>query len=211
MTDYTWPSDLIPYAQSFYLQPYTGGSESPFSRQTKIYGLGAPRWVCAMSFRGGYWGTKDQAAFGPRLNALIAKLRGRENRIAIYDFRLDKMRSRGWTTAAGNSAASLGASTMTITGLAPGTSIFSGDYVGGDGRPHIITSATDALVAVVADSSGHADVNFEPPLKAAVGLNAAVFGKPPGLFRLIDDDAGDNGVAVAEGINMTLKFVEDLT
>lgn len=210
MTDYTWPDDLAPYAQSFYLQPHSGGSESPFSRQSKIYGLSAPRWVCSMAFRGGYDGIELLESYGPRLDALLAKLRGRQNRIKIYDFRRPAMRSRGFTTGAGNSAASLGASSMTITGLAPGTTIFTGDYIGGDGRPHIITDATDRAVAAIADGSGHAAVTFEPPLKAAISLNAAVFGKPTATFRLVDDDAGDNGVQVGESINVTLKFVEDL-
>lgn len=204
MTDYVWPDDLVPFAQSFYLQPHTGGSESPFDRSTKVYGLSAPRWVCSMSFRGGYWGTKDQEAFGPRLDAFLAKLKGRLNRVAIYDFRRSKMRSRGWNLSAGNLAASPGATSMTITGLKPGVTVFEGDYIGGDGRPHIITDR------VVANGSGQALVSFQPPLSAAVGLDAAVFGNPTGLFRLTDDDAGQNGVEVGESINMTLNFVEDL-
>lgn len=204
MTDYVWPVDLVPYAQSFYLQPHTGGSESPFSRATKVYGLSAPRWICSMSFRGGYNGIKDQAAFGPRLDAMVAKLKGRLNRVAIYDFRRSEIRSRLWRSTAGNSAAALGASGITITGLIPGMTVHAGDYIGGDGRPHII------LDDVLANSSGEATVSFEPPLSAAVGLNAATFGNPTALFRLMDDDAGDNPVEVGQSINVNLRFVEDL-
>ncbi len=204
MADYTWPEDLVPFAMSFYLQAHSGGSESPFSRQTKVYGLSAPRWVCSMSFRGGYDGTKTQSAYGPRLDAMIAKLKGRQNRITIYDFRRTAIRSAGWTTTAGNSAAVLGATTLTITGLSPGVRIHAGDYIGGDARPHII------LDDAIANGSGQAVVTFEPPLKSAVALNAAIFGKPTGLFRLTNDDAGDNSTAVGEAINMTLDFVEDL-
>lgn len=210
MTDYDWPDDLVPYAQQFYLQPHTGGSESPFNRKTKIYGLSAPRWICSISFRGGYWGTRAQEAYGPRLDALIAKLKGRENRIRIWDFRRADMRSKAWPRSASNLSAALGATTMTITGLAPGTDVYTGDYLGGDGRPHIITSATDEEVAAVANSSGQAAVTFSPPLAAAVGAGVAVFAKPTGLFRLASDDAGQNGVAVGEAINLTLDFVEDL-
>jgi hypothetical protein len=205
MTDYAWPDDLVPYQVSFYLQPHTGGSESPFNRVSKIYGLSAPRWVCSMSFRGGYGGTKAQAAFGPRLDAMIAKLKGRQNRVELYNFQRPKMRSRNWNSASvGNSAVTAGASTMTITGLRPGTIVFAGDYVGGDGRPHII------LDDVIADVSGSAAVTVEPPFSAAISANAAVFGNPAGTFRLVSDDAGENGVAVGEAVNMTLQFVEDL-
>lgn len=204
MTDYTWPDDLVPYAVSFYLQPHTGGSESPFSRVSKVYGLSAPRWVCSMSFRGGYWGRRGMEAYGPRLDAMLAKLKGRQNRVELFDWRRHEMRAQLWTTSVGNLAASLGATTMTITGLPPGTKVYAGDYLGGDGRPHII------LDDVWANSSGQAVVTFEPPLKAAISADAAVFGSPTGLFRLTSDDAGENGVVVGEAINMTLEFVEDI-
>lgn len=204
MTDYDWPDDLVPYAVDFYLQPHTGGSESPFSRVTKVYELSAPRFVCSMSFRGGYWGDRGLEAIGPKLNAFVAKLSGRANRVALYDFRYPAMRSPLWPITAGNSAALLGDTTMTITGLMPGTKVCAGDYLGGDGRPHIITDD------VFADSSGEADVSFLPPLAADVGLDAATFSKVTAPFRLTNDDAGQNPTQVGEGVNVTLDFVEDL-
>lgn len=204
MADYTWPSDLVPYAVSFYLQSHTGGSESPFSRQTKIYGLSAPRWVCAMSFRGGDWGERGLEAIGPRLDAMIVKLKGRQNRAAVYDFRRVRPRSQTWPSAANNLSALAGVTTMTITNLPPGTMVRAGDYIGGDGRPHLI------LDDVAANASGQAVVTFEPPLAANVNAGSAIFSKVSGFFRLTSDDAGDNGTAVGEGVNITLEFVEDL-
>jgi hypothetical protein len=210
MTDYSWPDDLAPYSVSFYLQAHSGGSESPFSRQSKIYGLSAPRWVCTMGFRGGYVGTQGLTAVGRRLDALIAKLKGRENRALLYDFRRPSMSSALWPLAAGNVAAAKGATSMTITGLMPGTPIFTGDYLGGDGRPHIIGDDPFDAVAAIADSSGHATVSFEPPLSADVGTDAAIFGNPTAPFRLTSDDAGDNSVQVGDAVSLTLSFVEDL-
>lgn len=204
MTDYVWPDDLVPFQVSFYLQPHTGGSESPFSRVSKIYGLSAPRWICSMSWRGGYWGTRDLEAVGPRVDAFVAKLKGRQNRVELYDFKRPKMRSPTWPRGASNLAASLGATTMTITGLPVATKVYAGDYIGGDGRPHIVLDDAEA------DSIGQAVVTFEPPLSAAVGAGAAVFGNPTGLFRLTDDDAGNNAVEVGQAQIMTLQFVEDL-
>jgi hypothetical protein len=204
MTDYVWPDDLVPYQQSFYLQPHTGGTESPFSRVSKVYGLSAPRWMCSMSFRGGYNGLVGLEAYGPRLDALIAKLKGRQNRIAIQDFRRDAMRGSYWPSGAGNLSAALGATSMTLTGLTPGLKIYAGNYLGGDGRPHII------IDDVIVDSSGQAVVNFEPPLKSTVGVNSAIFSDVTAIFRLVDDDAGINGVEVGSGIDMILQFAEDL-
>jgi hypothetical protein len=210
VTEYTWPDDLAPYAVSFYLQPHTGGSESPFSRKTKVYGLSAPRWICSLSFRGGYWGTRDLEAVGPNLDALLAKLKGRENRITIFDFRRSEPRSPQWTAGVGNLAAAAGSTSLTITGLQPGVKIYAGDYLGGDGRPHIFTAADFSAVAATADSSGRATVTFEPPLATAIAAGAAIFTQARGLFRLSSDDAGLNGVAVGEAQMMTLVFAEDL-
>jgi hypothetical protein len=204
VTDYTWPDDLVPYAVSFYLQPHSGGTESPFSRVSKIYGLSAPRWICSMAFRGGYWGARGLEAVGPRLDALIAKLKGRQNRVLLYDFRRPKMRAQLWPSATSNLSAVLGATSMTITNLLPGTIVRAGDYIGGDGRPHIISDD------VAANTSGQAAVSFNPPLNAAVGAGAAVFGNPTGIFRLVSDDAGANQTVIGEAVNITLDFVEDL-
>lgn len=210
MTDYVWPDDLVPFQMMFYLQPHTGGTESPFNRKTKTYELSAPRWICSMSFRGGYNGVKKQAAYGPRLDALVATMKGRHNRIEIYDFRRDRSRSPHWPRSASNLAAAVGATTMTITGLPPGVKIYTGDYIGGDGRPHIITSTDFGAIAAMADAAGEAVVTFQPPLAAAIGAAQAVFGNPTGLFKLISDDAGQNGVEVGQAQVMTLEFVEDL-
>lgn len=209
MTDYTWPSDLAPYAVDFYLQAHSGGSESPFTRQTKTYGLSAPRWVCTLAFRGGYDGTDQLTTVGPRLDALVAKLNGRQNRVLLYDFRRPAMRGN-WPVTAGNLAASKGDTSITITGLAPGTPVYTGDYIGGDGRPHIIGDDPFSVIAATADGWGQAVVSIEPPLAANIPVNGAVFGAVPGAFRLTSDDAGSSGVQVGDAVNQSLTFVEDL-
>lgn len=207
MTDFAWPDDLKPYSVSFYLQPHTGGTESPFSRKTKTYELSAPRWICRLTLRGGdneKWGNGSFAKYGPRLDAFIAKLKGRANRVSLHDFRRPRMRTIDWPNSPSNLAAALGATTITITGLSPFSRIHAGDYIGGDGRPHIITDDADA------NGSGSAVVSFQPPLVAAVGAGAAVFGNPTGLFRLTSDDAGQNASEVGQLTHYDLEFVEDL-
>lgn len=210
MTDYTWPDDLVPFQQLFYLQPHTGRSESPFTHQQKIYGLSAPRWICRMGFRGGYDGLVAQSAYGPRLDAFLTKLKGGQSRVSIYDFRRSRMRGRGWAYSASNDSALAGATTMTITGLSPFAPIYAGDYVGGDGRPHIIASSDGAAIAARADASGEVVVTFEPPLAANVAAGDAVFGDAPGWFRLASDDGGSNPTAVGEVVTYDLEFIEDI-
>lgn len=203
MTDLVWPTDLVPFAQLFYLRPHVGGSESPFTRQTKVYELSAPQWACRMTFRGGYDGTRAQGAFGPRLDAFLAQMGGRASRVAIYDFRRSTWRGVD-TSGAGNEAASEGDTTMIVTGLVPGETILTGDYIGGDGRPHII------MADVTVGGSGTAEVTFKPALAADVAEDEAIIGNPTGWFRLTSDDAGANMTEVGGLSSYDLEFAEDL-
>ncbi len=211
MADYTWPNDLAPFAVDFHLQAHTGGSESPLSRVSKIYGLSAPRWVCRMSFRGGYNGSKGIEAFGPRLDGLIAKLGGRLNRIAIWDFRRDFPTGMGSsfddlffftdgsgfdTAGVSNTAVVAGADTITFSNTGGGFRV--GDYVGGDGRPHIVIDVSGSTLTV------------RPPFKTAIAAGAATYSRVSGMFRLTSDDAGANMTEVGQLSTYDLEFVEDI-
>jgi hypothetical protein len=198
MTDFAWPTDISPYAVSFYLQPYTGGTESPFSRVTKIYGLAKPRWVCSLRFRGpdsaDRWnGAKND--WGERLDAFLAKLDGRANRVQLWDFRRP-----GRAPLFSNAAATAGTDTITLTGAAPGE-IRVGEYIGGDGRPHIITSLTVSGANMIA--------KVRPFFETNIAVGAATFQNVPGFFRLTSDDAGQNGSSVGDLADYSLDFVED--
>ncbi len=204
MATSNWPDDLVPYQQSFWLQPHVGRSESPFTRQQKVYGLSAPRWVCRMSFRGGYDGTRAQGAFGPRLDAFLAKLKGGVSRVGIYDFRRTALRGDNDAADLTNEAAVAGATSMRITGADANSLVFmAGDYIGGDGRPHVVTD--DAT----ANAAGLVVVRFEPALNANVAAGMALYGDPRGQFRLVSDDAGSNDVEVGQTVTYSMEFVED--
>jgi hypothetical protein len=198
MTDYSWPSDIIPYAVSFYLQPYTGGTESPFSRVTKVYGMSKPRWVCSLRFRGpdsaNRWnGAKND--WGERIDGFIAKLDGRAGRVALYDFRRP-----GRSHSFSNLAVTAGTNSITLAGAALGD-IRVGEYIGGDGRPHLITDITPSgsnLVALV-----------RPYFETNIAAGAATYQNVTGMFRLASDDAGQNPSGVGELTDYQIDFVED--
>lgn len=198
MTDYTWPADLAPFAMSFYLQPHTGGTESPFSRATKVYGLSKPRWVCSMQLRApdsaDRWGGPF-AAWGERVDAALALIDGRLNRVQLYDFRRP-----GRAAAFSNALALAGTNTITLTGAAP-AKIRVGEYLGGDGRPHIITSLQVSGADLVA--------KVRPYFETDIAIGAATFQNVSGFFRLTSDDAAANPGAVGELTTYQLDFVED--
>jgi hypothetical protein len=198
MSDYLWPTDILPNAVEFRLQPYTGGTESPFSRVTKIYGLAKPRWVCSLRFRApesaDRW-TGPYAAWGERIDAFLAKLDGRANRVQLWDFRRP-----GRAPLFSNAAVTAGTDTITLTGAVPGE-IRVGEYIGGDGRPHIITSLTVSGANMIA--------KVRPFFETNIAVGAATFQNVPGFFRLTSDDAGQNGSSVGDLADYSLDFVED--
>jgi len=233
MIDLDWPEDLAPYRVSFYLQPHVGGSESPITRTRKTYGLSAPRWVCRMSFRGGYDGIDGAEAFGPRLDALIAEMEGGLNRVRLWDFRrpypngLRRYYSQftgetypftgGETFDLGeefvipaeaeptNETAAAGATQMTFVGFIPGEIVFRpGDYIGGDGRPHIVTNVS------IADGGGRAGVLFRPPLATTLLAGEARTNRASGWFQVTSDDAGENDTDVGGLSGYSLEFREHL-
>lgn len=200
MTDFPWPEDIVPYVQSFYLQPLTGGSESPFTRQTKLYGLSKPRWITSLRLRApasaDWWGADEKAVWGERIDAFIARLDGRLNRVQLWDFRRPGRAPSGFT----NGAATQGTNTITLTGASVGD-IRVGEYIGGDGRPHIITNLTV--------SGGDLVASVKPYWEADIAIGDAVFENVSGYFRLVSDDAGQNAAGVGELTEYNLDFVED--
>lgn len=193
-----WPADIIPYDVSFYLQAHTGGSESPFSRKSKLYGLSKPRWVCSLRFRApdsyDRWGGA-KGAWGERIDAFLAELDGRLNGVLLYDFRRP-----GRAPLFSNALALAGTNTITLTGAVIGE-IRVGEYIGGDGRPHIITSLTVSGSDLIA--------KVRPYFETDIAVGAATFQNVTGFFRLTSDDAGQNESSVGELTQYQLDFVED--
>lgn len=224
MVDIPWPKGLTPYRVAFYLQPHVGGQESPITRVRKTYGLSAPRWLARLNFRGGYDGRVrggDQAGYGPRLDSLIADLEGGLNLAVFHDWRRPVPTTPVAVTGAVISAgAAKGATSMIIRGFAPHSHALSlGDYVGGDGRPHLVSAAaTIAAGGVVsgagslfADATGSVVVGFKPPLSAAIATSAPMVWPVTGRFQLANaDDAGQNETTVGEVTEYTLEFTEFL-
>ena len=223
MVDIVWPADLMPYKVAFYLQPHVGGQESPITRTRKTYGLSAPRWLARLTFRAGYDAVPrfgDPAGFGARLDGLIADLEGGLNIAVFHDFRRPRpLRPVSVTGPLIFDAAPAGATAVTVRGLAPGGFALSvGDYVGGDGRPHLVShAATIAAGGVVSgagsimvDSTGAAVVGIKPPLSAPISAGTPVRWPVTGRFELTSEDAGANETEVGGVTEYVLEFREKL-
>lgn len=223
MADIVWPADLAPYRVMFYLQPHVGGAESPITRVRKVYGLSAPRWIVRMTFRGSCYGAPrlgDAAGFGARLDSLIADLQGGLNKTVFHDFRRPRpLQPQARVAALTARAATKGATALTIDGFAPRGLAFSlGDYVGGDGRPHIVSAAATIAASgvisgagtIYADATGAAIVGLNPPLSADVAAGTVLTWPVTGRFTLSSEDAGQNETEVGGATEFTLDFSEEL-
>lgn len=237
MADIEWPTDLVPFRAAFYLRPHVGGVESPLTRTRKTYLLSKPVWVCRLSFRAGWDGIDDEGAMGGRLDSLIVQMQGGFNRVLLWDFRrpfpvglrryYSQFAGDTYTFTGGrtfrlgerfvipaeaepiNEAAVAGATSIVFGGFLAGERTFqTGDYFGGDGRAHIIHTAT------VADGDGRCTVTFDPPLEIALLVGQAVTMRPTTPFKLTTqsaEDAGANDSDVdADLAEYSLEFMEDL-
>lgn len=226
MADLEWPEGLMPYKTMFYLQPHIGGQESPITRTRKVYGLSAPRWMCRLTLRAGHgWDREIEGYTGPRisdpvfwaarLDALIAQLQGGLNCVLLHDFRRPRPQSylSTYSPPTTVSAAEKGASSVVCQRPHGSIGPSIGDYIGGDGRPHIVTRVTPAAGSMmsVGPPAGAISIEFEPPLSAAIA-NAAQLPqyKVTAPFRLVSEDAGQNESEVGAPAEYVLDFVEDL-
>lgn len=203
MADYYWPDDgLTPFAGEMWLQPHTGRSQSPLTNALRTYALSQPLWRCRWQIRGGYDGASGLSGIGPAMDALLARLAGGQNRVGLWDFR--RPDAIGFDASdVGNPAASLGDTTITLTNLVPGETVQAGNYVGGDGRAHIIVEDVDV------ELDGTAVVTFKPALNADLLEDTVVVGNPLTWFRLTSDEAGRNAVQVGDAVIYDLDFIED--
>jgi hypothetical protein len=236
MSDIEWPEDLRPFRAAFYLRPHVGGVESPLTRTRKTYLLSKPVWVCRLSFRGGYNGASGRGALGGRMDSLIVQMQGGVNRVLLWDFRrpypvglkryYSQFPGETYTFSGGrtftlgerffipaeaepvNEPAEAGATTIVFGGFEPGERTFqTGDYFGGDGRGHIIHTAS------LADGLGRVTVTFDPPLETDMVVGQAVTMRPTTPFKLSTesaDDAGANDSEVDSAVEYNLDFIEDL-
>lgn len=141
------------------------------------------------------------------VSALLRKLRGKRNKIRLYD------PSRAMIGAGGASptinvldAAEAGATTITLYGLtASQTVALAADDLIGIGE-NLYAVSDD----VGSDADGYATVSILPPLRSGVAYGDAVNTYyPTGLFQLTE--GGNSGTVIPGDIMqpITLSFIED--
>lgn len=225
MDEIEWPEGLSPYKVAFYLQPHVGGQESPLTRTRKTYGLSAPRWIARLTFRAGHGYDPEGRAFGPRaddasffaarLDAFIAEMEGGLFPVRFHDFRRPRPQSylTQYSPDMTVEAAPVGASSIVINRARGAIGPSIGDYVGGDGRPHIVTSVSPKLGSMmsVGSADGKITIGFKPPLSAPLTAGSMLeIEEVSALFQLTSEDAGQNEGEFGTPIEYVLEFSEKL-
>lgn len=182
MSDLTLPTGILVSKWTFGQKTYDFSFENSSSGAQQVVVAGPSRWMVTMGYE-----VNLKPLQAATWRALVLGLKGRANRLALYDIAnpVPQGTMRGAMTTVGALAA--GANSMTIN--APGQAtktLLSGDWLSiGSGNTkqlvHVQSEATS-------DASGNITVAFQPQLRYAQLTGATVvWNKPTAFFRRTDD------------------------
>jgi hypothetical protein len=202
VTDYTWPTSLVPSSSEWRFVSNTAAFASPLSGTTRTLGRGGDRWACTLSFNALI---QDDRA---EMQAFLTRLRGQAHRVVLPDH---SYKRRGALTAnvlvkgsaqTGVSLACDGATTGVTNALR------AGDYVTVENYPYMV------VLDASSDGSGNITLTLNRPLVQVPADNATVnLVAPTGRFMLADNTVGwSNAPAGWPRIvsSFTVDFVEDI-
>lgn len=201
-----FPPDLAPGALRWRLEPHNWLHESIFTRQRQAIELPGARWRATAT-----WPVLSPRR-ARRLAGLLVQLRGSINALKLWPFMSASPADGGAGGGVVVSRASdeVGDAVYCQGYTANSTPLHIGDYArittaGGGGQLVMVTAD------VVANVSGGGLVRFEPPLRAAPAIGAALVTASPWAPMALADaaqgeiDYKDSGLA-----STTLSFVEVL-
>ena len=175
----TWPLDLRPTQQSFYIRTNTISFQSPLTGQTQVQERDGARWVANISLSRNQTDTR-------RIEAFLAALKGPVGIILLPDFR--RLSAKG--SLAGLPYLASGSGTnLTITNFMPNAEnvLRAGDLIQtSTGRVHMV------LQNINANGSGAAVVPIAPRLREAITVGALITNNARARMRLLSDDAARN-------------------
>ncbi|MBS1170019.1 MAG: hypothetical protein H6R01_937 [Burkholderiaceae bacterium] len=162
----------------------------------------APLWQTTIS------PPTDRDEFVGEFQALILRLKGRQNLLALHNLGRPQPRGTMRGAMALSGGAAQGASSLTICASGQGgKTLVAGDYLGiGTGVTQQVVMVTDSATA---NGSGAITVSIEPPLRNAFASGSVVtWDKPKALFRRSESESNWDYEDVRVG-GMSLSLVED--
>ncbi len=195
MTDYTWPTEIIPASSEWSYVSNVAAFISPLTGATRTLGRGGDRWQCSLIM------PTLTNANRSILRAYLAKLRGRTHRAIIGDHSYLRRGTQSANVTV-NGAGQTGYA-LNITGATIGATLLAGDYFTVGNELKMITA--DAT----ANGSGQMALAFVPALRVSPAGGAAVtITAPTGRFILTGDAGWSNSPGYLSGFSCS--FIEDI-
>jgi hypothetical protein len=200
MTTLTWPTGLgyTPREASLLVLHLQATSESALSGYTQTFTRPGSRFGWRFDF------SSSSEADRRALEAFVMRLRGRENRVRLWDMKnprpVGNTNTVGITVAAPVAAFS---NTMQLQGIGAGRQLKAGDWFATTTQLHrVVEDAT-------ADGGGIISVNFEHATRYAISTGTAItFEKPTALYTLAASQIELPRVAGLAAAPFSLEFVE---
>lgn len=171
-------------------------SPSPLTAEAKTLEIPGFRWLVDITYR---VLTKEESA---DLKALLVKLRGRANRLQLFDFGTPAPRGTLRGTPVLSSAILYGDDQFQCT-AGTGMTVKKGDMFG------LYSGQLVMAVEDATESGGHITVHFGPPARAGVANGTAVTWDAPTANFVPVDDTVRWPVAPGERIeDFTMSFME---
>jgi len=200
MSDYTWPTEVIPSSTEWRLISNTAAFVSPLSGTVRTLSRGGDRWACSVTCAN-LTGEKRSI-----LQAFLARLRGQTHRVIFKDHSYNKRGTMAINVAV--QGASQTGSSLNVDGGTPGGTLKAGDWIALGYNMHMVT--TD----VQFDGGGTATLTISPPLRSSPADSSTVnVLAPTGRFLLVDNTVSwsNNPRGFGEAMStFTVELVEDL-
>lgn len=180
------------FATGMWTSPYTGDvttAEYPW-----------PRIVCSLTFN-----NRSEAEAGAR-EAVFARLRGRANRLQLWNMKRPRPLGTQIAAAAVKTSASQGATSVTLKSATANATLKAGDWFGVNGM--LLMCVADAAV----NGAGEVTLTFEPPARKAMAADAVVtFDRPTALFIADGDEIRHTALRGRIAGPFSVGMVEDVT
>lgn len=179
MADINWTTALpMPSGMTFGLRTNALDFASPLTGVVQSVAMPGARWIATLQ-----WAALRRTD-ADLLQALMVQMRGRTNRLVMWNVVRPTVRGVGGGSPLVNGSGQTG-STINIDGLPVNTNgiYIAGDFLGIGSELKMVTATVNS------NGSGQAAVSFEPPLRAAPADNSAIVTtQPTAKFMLMNNE-----------------------
>lgn len=163
MTDYTWPSGIVPNSVTLTWADNSARFSAPYSSLTRSVGRPGGRWRMAMSFQ-------LSRANAQTLEAFLWRLNGAAHVAVIPDHSYKRQATGAVGTPIVDGASQTGY-TLTTSGWGTGVVLKAGDRIGVNDEMYVVVSDVDTTAS---SPIGDATITLAAPLRRSPSNGASI-------------------------------------